>query len=235
MPHLVKPLPDDPTQPISITRCFHLIESAHDYLVTHAATALEQIEVGQSHPYWGSQLKRVRVALPSEDRPALIDPAIQDHSLTEIYNQCATMERLLDALKWANAHLRGYQVIRCHPTTSSVKQDESAIPDNDLVLINTGGELARFEVSDVASEQDGNHKEDKDLMSLDVLGARSGPDKYVIDAWPAGRLFMVVSSEFAVRLRKKCNGWPAKNPHYHYLEVKPDGGTRIFEVLSQRT
>lgn len=185
---------------------------------------------------WGAGVKRIRVDLQDQEgRPALIPPDVTDHSLTEVYNQCATMERLLDALAWAQTEasgLAGYQVERCHPTTSSITSDPH---DNDLVLAGSHGALAKFEVSDVASSKDGNRKEERDLIRLGVLRKATGEEKMNVE-WPEGRLFLAVSGEFAQRLRRPTRMWlkgPA--PHCRYIEVKNDGRTRIFEILPGAT
>lgn len=232
MAHLVKPLLFEQSAPQLTTYCQALIQEAHDYLVQCVLVALKNKNLTENHPYWGSRIKRIRVTLSGFNRPELIDTSITDHNLTEIYNQCATMERLLDALNWITLHLPDYKVVRCHPTTSSHKHATiDSVPDNDIVLINPAGDFARFEVSDVISDGDGNQKEVKDLISLGVLGAKSGAKKYLITAWPVGRLFLVTSPEFAVRLRKRIHGWPISKPHYRYDNVKADGETNIFEVF----
>jgi hypothetical protein len=61
--------------------------------------------------------------------------------------------------------------------------------DHDLVLRDGAGRPRRFEVSDVASENDGNGKEKKNLTSLGIL--HSGGE---IPGWPDGRHPLVVSS-----------------------------------------
>jgi len=56
----------------------------------------------------------------------------------------------------------------------------------------------RFEVSDIAGEK-GYAKEKKDLISLGVLGSRDAN----VSGWRRGRNFLVVSSDFAKRLRAR--------------------------------
>lgn len=68
---------------------------------------------------WGTHFKRVRVDLPRDARPLLMRAAEDHHSLAEVVNQCATMERLLDALAWARTDTSGlsaFHVVGC-PTT----------------------------------------------------------------------------------------------------------------------
>ncbi len=210
----------------TLAACRTDVREARDYLATHGAEAIREASGAQGRPDWGSSTKRIRVLLPDGPRPALISSETREHNLVEVINQCATMERLLDALDWARTEpsLSGHLVERCHPTTSSSKEDEE---DHDLVLIapDESGAKAKFEVSDVASEKDGNGKEKKDLESLGVL-PKSPSRREPSRGWPSGRLFLVVSEEFAVRLRRRH----AKPVQYHYEEVKPVGATRIFEV-----
>ncbi len=147
------------------------MREARDYLATHGAEAIRRASGSQGGPDWGSSVKRARVILPEEGRRlALISGETREHNLVEVVNQCATMERLIDALGWAQTEpsLMEYLVERCHPTTSSSRGDEE---DHDLVLVapDDPEAKAKFEVSDVASEKDGNGKEKKDLESLGVL------------------------------------------------------------------
>lgn len=173
-------------------------------------------------------MKRVRVELPPDDRPRLVCEADVSHSLAEVMNQCATMERLLDALAWAQTDASGlstFNVAVCHPTTSSAGDDTT---DNDLILTALDGRCARFEVSDVASSSDGNRKEERDLRSLGVLGDGSGAKRFDL-AWPADRVFLVVSTEFAAKL--KSRRWP----HLTYNEVFRGTGTVVAEATQRTT
>ncbi|MFO0570149.1 MAG: hypothetical protein U0263_31185, partial [Polyangiaceae bacterium] len=65
--------------------------------------------------------------------------------------------------------------------------------ENDLVLESPEGARARFEVSDVASEKDGNKKLVSDLTSLGVTSAQNEQ----APRWPDSQLFVVVSDDFA--------------------------------------
>lgn len=147
---------------------------------------------------------------------------MDDHSFVEVVNQCATLERLLDAAAWAEHNLEGFLVRICNPTTSSSTEAD----DHDLVLADPSGNVAKFEVCDVTSAKDGNRKELKDLCSLGVLD----PDGADVSCWPTARVFLVVSPEFAVRMRKS-NRHGLKRGVFHYREhVTPVGDTRVFEV-----
>lgn len=227
MPHLVRSF-GTKSQPIPTSEALAELRAAHQYLVDHATRALSAYAVGDS-AYWGTQLKRIRVQFPTGERPRLIDISIRDHSLTEVYNQCATMERLIDGMQWALTALPDYDVLRCHPTTSSVQDgNRDGIPDHDLVLINSDGVLARFEVSDVAtSKADSNQKAAKDLKSLGIW--KDTPD--IPAVWSAGRLFLIVSSEFAKQLRKRGTGFSKQKRFHVYNEHPVNSYTSVFEIL----
>jgi hypothetical protein len=151
---------------LTLAECAQLVREAHDYLARCGADAIEAASRAQGDPYWGSRVKRLHVALPDVGRPELIAPALASHNIVEVLNQCATMERLLDALDWAQTAASGldaFTVVRCHPTTSSTQIAGKKVRlDNDLVLIGPDGTSARFEVSDVVGETDGNRKESRD-------------------------------------------------------------------------
>ncbi len=219
---------------LELARCYDLVREAHDYLAQRGREAVARAGQQQDLSSWGGTVKRVRVTLPINERPALIAPAEPYHNLIEVINQCASMERLLDALTWAQtaeSGLANYTVVSCHPTTSSAQAaGKKALDDHDLVLAGPSGDLAKFEVSDVASEADGNRKEEKDLISLGVR--RKGAGEIGQPAgWPSGRLFLVVSEEFGRRLSRTKHGWSAGYPPAHqYTQVKASGPTRIFEI-----
>lgn len=228
MPHLVESI----CGPITLAACAEQVRTAHDYLARQGAEAVDRAWVSRDVNGWGAAVKRIRVELSVEGRPERIAPGMASHNLIEVINQCATLERLLDALAWAQTPESGlatYDVTRCHPTTSSAKGPDKI--DNDLVLTGPDGVVARFEVSDVASEDDGNQKERRDLISLRALREGRGAAQFV-PTWPAERLFLVVSEEFARRLRRPTRTWLKGNPpHCRYQEYRATHQTFIFEVL----
>ena len=234
MAHLVKRIETPITAPIPVSSVLTQLKTAHQYLVQLGVVALQSANGTDVTDLWGTQMKRVKIVFPSGERPALVSTDHEDHSLTEVINQCATMERLIDALGWAIDNLPDYHLVRCHPTTSSQKGDESTIPDNDIVLVNPSGQLALFEVSDVSSTNDGNRKEFKDLRSLGVRLVNM--DDYPPEQNPyINRLFMVVSEEFGERFRNRIKRkYYSKNqPYFRYQEHEVDGQTCIFEVLAR--
>ena len=239
MAHLVFPIDIQ----IPVSEALPKIRAAHTYLVKHGVRALAA-HATENLAYWGTHVKRIHVHFPKGDRPELIDPDIESHNLTEVYNQCATMERLIDGLQWAQIALPDYEVLLCHPTTSSVQESKSKtpdhgmssledgkpqIPDHDLVLINARDQLACFEVSDVVNKLvDSNRKEKKDLTSLGVLPRADAP---VAHQWPKARVFLIVSKEFADILKKRGTGFSKQKPSYFYQPCFKNEQTSIFEVL----
>jgi hypothetical protein len=228
MSHLVAPLSLLNGQPRTLAECFCYVKTAHDYLVAQGAVAIAQAVECRESVTWGTAIKRLRVEFPKEGQPEGVQPRDESHNLVEVINQCATIERLIDALTWIQNEASGlndYRVWRCHPTTSSLQSEEEDIGDNDLILIGPDGAYARFEVSDIVSSKDGNRKEENDLMSLGLWQK----DRSAISdiAWPMGRFFLVVSQDFAPRLRK-----PSKSryrAHLRYSETTV-GRTSIFEI-----
>lgn len=223
VPHLVASLPHEPGV-LTLTRCHDLLREAHDYLARAGMEAARRAALVEDAAAWGGLLKRVRVELPAGDRPLLVRGAEPSHSFAEVVNQCATMERLLDALAWAQTEasgLRAWTVAVCHPTTSSTAD---AAADHDLVLAGPAGQAAWFEVSDVASVHDGNGKEEKDLRSLGLLGGGTGAARCGV-TWPPARVFLVVSTEFATKL------WRRRWKHLTYREVFRGARTVVAEAL----
>lgn len=210
---------------MSLLRCYSLLRGAHDYLTRQGAEAAHRAARVSNHSAWGVTLKRVRVALPVDWRPTIVRDDGAEHCLAEVVNQCATMERLLDALAWAQTAASGlsdFHVVRCHPTTSSGAAGVGA--DHDLVLTGPEGRSAWFEVSDVASSEDGNRKEERDLRSLGLLRDGRGPERCDVP-WPEARVFLVVSAEFFERLRGRR--WR----HLTYRGNAIGEGTVVTEVL----
>lgn len=222
-----------------IEHCYEELREAHHYLARNATSALYEAAALQPDERWGAGVKRMQVSLPDKHRSGLIGRGLTAHNLGEVTNQCATIERLLDALLWASREprLEGYEVERCHPTTGSAKGGPY---DNDLVLVREGASspAALFEVSDVASSKDGNNKEKRDLANLGILRKKSFEPVY---EWPDATLFLVVSEEFVGWLQRRRN----EPVSYHYEEMRQAegntaetspaattaaGSTRILEI-----
>lgn len=204
------------------------LQKAHAFLVDKSKDAARQL-LDLATSDWGQRAKRVYVPLSGQGKP--LNVSAESVPLAEVINQCATLERLLDVLTWAadDVVLKSYKVVVCHPTTSS---GNAVGPDNDLVLIGPESALARFEVSDVASDKDGNGKEEKDLVSLGVLRDGSGDARYEVE-WPAARVFLAVSEEFGRRL-VTGNRHGVRDGKFHYSQRGTVGTTWILEVLQGR-
>lgn len=114
-----------------------------------------------------------------------------------------------------------HTVVACHPTTSSAKNE------NDLVLRDSLGNEACFEISDITTEKDSNGKELADLFLLGVLN-KNPRDRCNVQ-WPNARLFLGVSREFGCRLRRRAPKWITKG-HCRYVE-HACGNTCVFEIV----
>ena len=172
------------------------LQSRHDAWASAAMGALQSVATEDPLSQWGTEAKRLVVTM--EDN---VEGEAERHPLGEVINQCATIERLLDAMAWIAQQPGGAEaVVRlCHPTASSNKtsdQKPDGVADHDLV-VEVAGQQWRFEVSDVANDKnDGNRKEAKDLDSLECGIDQNLPDDGV-------RRFLVVSSEFGRLLKRK--------------------------------
>ncbi len=168
---------------------------------------------------WGTAMKRVAAG-------------VDQQPMAEVVNQCATVERLLDALAWAESESpRGVEpaVLLVHPGTSSsrhlaVEPDQSGnpVPDHDLVL-EVGDEIWIFEVSDIASTKDNNGKNRKDS---DTLRATFIQRRGV-------RAFLVTSPERVVSLERNPGYLGSEEVAVKLRSAEP-GGTAIYELLDPR-
>jgi hypothetical protein len=227
--YLVQPV----RTPTALRELAEGLRHAHQFLVAAARATVPRL-MDLPAVSWGAAAKREHVVLPQLGRPPLVSPGMERHSFIEVVNQCATLERLIDTIVWVETQsdLEGALAVRCNPTTSSAPRKKDTAredDDHDLVLEVPGRTCCRFQISDVASDKDGNRKEKKDLISLGV----TPPDGADVAEWPSGRHFLVVSSEFAKRLRSSSRRGPRPGL-FHYVEVKPDGQTKIFEVHAGR-
>ncbi len=211
--HIVQPI----LSPTSIPTAIEKLSAAHDYLASAARAQSTELGRGDLDD-WGSRAKRVVVDIVAPC-PELV--SAREHNFVEVVNQCATLERLLDALAWANVNLRSYEVRVCHPTTSS----GSKASHNDLVVADasTGAE-GHFEVSDVLT---GIQKELKDHASLRVFTKGQ-----VAVPWPTARVFLVLSRELGERLQSPTrHGLRRGLFRYETREHPNRQRTCIFEIL----
>ena len=109
------------TEEFDLQKMLDELRAAHAYLAEHGARAfMRAAELGPS-ARWGQSVKRLHVGLPSDNRPELAEAAPSEHSITEVYNQCANVERLIDAVKWCLTPASKFSDglgLACHPTTS---------------------------------------------------------------------------------------------------------------------
>jgi len=102
----------------------------------------------------------------------------------------ATVERLLDLLRWAES-AKFTTVLACHPTTSS--------GDHDLVVRRKNDSLGVFEVSDVAGAMGNSNKK----MTADIGSLSSclcpycgeGAEKYLATSTVSGDWLSRLASE----------------------------------------
>jgi hypothetical protein len=221
MEHLICPIRET-----SVGDCYLRLKHAHDYLVSIAKNGIRELASIDDVAIWGTRAKRVCVIF-AEERPSDIGQKIKSHNIIEVVNQIATVERLVDVLEWAQmseSTLTEFcDVVVCHPCTSSAPDQECW--ENDLVLRNVQGCEARFEISDVASDSDGNGKHKKDLTNLRILNK----DGTLARSMTNARLFVAVADEFAgcVRKRGMSRKWAGV---VVYSEIKKGGKTRVFEI-----
>ena len=185
------------------------LQEAHDFLVKCAQAAQTSVSDATS---WGIDTKRVSVALNVSQPPLKIGKP--EERMGELVNMTATVERLLDALRWFETHndFKQLTVVKCHPSTSS--------GENDLVLGTQQGQVSVLcEVSDVASDGDGNGKANKDIASLYTAW-----EKHTEHA----RYFLCVSSEFAPVIERKKH--LAANRRVALHKTGEKSGTVLIEV-----
>lgn len=181
MPHLITPF-----QNVPLALCRERLAASHQALTGCAQKALSQaLALGEQG--WGGRMKRLVVVI-DDDNARPVDLYAGRHNLVEVVNQCATIERLLDAMSWALAQdqMADATVAVCHATTSSGENE------NDLMLVLPDGTFANFEVSDVVGANDSNGKEAKDLASLRRTHGSAST-----------RSFLVTSKELGQRLARR--------------------------------
>jgi hypothetical protein len=222
------PCPNGPQSLWTIVAAREHLESAHHFLARHGKTTLKEAAELDDAEGWGARVKRKGVSCPSNDL-VLVHHDKTQHNLAEVVNMCATVERLIDALTWAESEFMGWVVAFCHPTQTS------GTGENDLVLMNPENKKrARFEVSDVSGFTDGNAKIIQDLVSLGVLKERESNAPIVqcleIEQWPEDRLFLVISEELAQKLDRRRVWLTGTPPHCFYERRQELRGTVIVEV-----
>jgi hypothetical protein len=176
---------------------------------------------------WGSTIKRNRVLLANNptQRPLLLRTAKVDHNLAEVINQCATIERLIDALNWAQRRYGKYLVERCHPSTGCKKGKPPAdnphfdFRDNDLILVKPNDPNApwiRFEATDISGVRDTNGKIRDDIYSLGLKSSQFHDDqRFIVVCAPSAEETANAKHWFPTLLGKGkcgCSVAPEKGP-----------------------
>jgi len=231
---------DQHTTAWTIQNAYKHLEDAHTFLVEHAHPVLGSAARVAPDGQWGTNVKRIPISFPRTDLRLLENDHIE-HNFVEVINMCATIERMLDALLWAQqTGFSEHLVWICHPTASSNAEARlQGEPDNDLVLIsrNNDGMAAHFEVSDVSGNRDGNDKERKDLESLKVLlEGEKGPNALNKD-WPNAHMFLVVAAKFGHSICERTRRmWRIGNPphctyHPHDTQSNGESKTLIVEIV----
>jgi hypothetical protein len=110
MPHLVAAITN-----CSLSECCVRLTHAHGYLAKYGADAIRRAAATAPGLSWGSSIKRERVVLRQSNDQPNVAPRGEAHNLVEVINQCATMERLIDALDWLQADESGmrYYILFC--------------------------------------------------------------------------------------------------------------------------
>jgi len=166
VPHLFTPLHES----CALDDYQRRLTAVHDAVARAAAAHQAGVDTVD---HWGCVVKRRPVDLSE----LAIDDAlggmigVTSQPFGEIVNQLATVERLLDALRWSQGN-GAQEVVECNPSTS---RGQAGTCSHDLVVAASETTIV-FEVSDVAGDSgNANRKMEKDLATLDrcTCGMRS--------------------------------------------------------------
>lgn len=200
MAHLIRGL-SGTTQPDALRQ----FERAHAFLVDRARDSLSQLSLRRER--WGAFAKRASVDLSGPGRDPLVSK--DSERIVEVINMTATLERLIDALRYfANLpDSRTWLVLECHPSTSSSEGG------NDLVLGPFRDDIRIIcEVTDVVSSTASqNQKERKDLASL---GCREAVTTDGV------RRFICTSREYGGALASPQRPWASMHYRYRVVELE---------------
>ena len=228
MPHLVEPIHN-----VSPHECSTRLEACLEYLVAAGAEAAKRAVTVKISSEWGLRMKRISVELARDGAPPDIGHAGKEHSLAEVINQTANIRRMLDVLLWIRSDesgLKNHLVGVCHPSTSSGPKDD---PETDLELSHHGVKSAKFEVTDVVGNKDGNNKEATDLKKLGFINEITKTANKPLSEVPKHRGFLVVSEELGKVMTGKKRWWRSDYPPVVRYELQESGSsTLIFEVFS---
>jgi hypothetical protein len=133
MAYLVHPFRDR-----DLHEAFAQLEDANSILKTSIVEFSKTVRIPDSRQ-WACDVKRLRVPISGADSRTLL--TVHEYDYGEIINQCATLERLMDAMQWAVDHLPDHRhIVSCDPTQS--RKGEA-----DLIIKNSNS-IAMFEISD---------------------------------------------------------------------------------------
>jgi hypothetical protein len=167
---------------VGVNSAIEELSKAHKILRESAKPVLKDLCAVASDDSWGSSVKDLRVSLPANgcDRPVLLRKAKPDHNLAEVITLCATVERIIDALRWCGTYYPRHEISVCHPTSGSGKKGVQR--ENDLVMEERSDIALRFEITDNSTSANPMARIGKGLDSLGVFE----------DSDPKDRRFLVL-------------------------------------------
>ena len=202
---------------VSLEDAIESVTESHREVVASARRAVQALD--QHESTWGAAAKRLSVTF-SPDAEGL-GLGKKGERFAEVMNMAATMERLLDALKWFRNHpdYRSLRVRECHPSTS----DDSS--GNDIVLASADGIVkVRCEVCDVVSKNAAqNSKEEKDIRNL---GCETGVPSDGVSR------YIATSREFAQALSSLGRKWNQKPYRYKSICAGAHCDTTLLRLVS---
>lgn len=133
----------------------------------------------------------------------------------------ATVERLIAALNWfeQQSECRDLRVKQCHPSTSSAKESNDLMLEDDI-----GRNVVLCEVCDVASSSAGQNG--KERNEIKRLGCTNGVPADCV------RRFICTSPEFARAIQSVKRQWGQRQHRYREYEVGDESHTIMLELIS---
>jgi hypothetical protein len=198
MPHLFTPL----REASPLNDWLRRLTAVHDAVARVAAAHQDVVDTVD---HWGCIVKRRPLDLSGlatdDDVSGII--GVTSHPFGEVVNQLATVERLLDALRWAETN-GAERVVECNPSTSRAPAGTCS---HDRVVAGPGTTMV-FEVSDVAGVTgNANHKMEKDLMTLDSCSCGAGSVvRRLLAVSPQSGLWLEARPELAAVVAAVRNG-----------------------------
>lgn len=212
MAHLIPEIRD-----VSLEDAIESVTKSHRAIV--ASTRQELHKLDQHESTWGTEVKRLSVTFPSDAEELGLGK--EQERFAEVMNMAATIERLLDALRWFRNHpdYRSLSVRECHPTTS----DDSS--GNDIVLESADGIVkVRCEVCDVVSKNAAQNK--KEAKEIKNLGCEAGVPSDGVSR------YIATSPEFAQALASPARKWNQKPYRYKSICAGAGCDTKLLMLVS---